>query len=153
MCGIAGIYAYHYAANPVDRMELRKIRDQMAARGPDGFGEWYSSDERVGFGHRRAFGLWDAEKSALLLARDPYGIKPLYYADDGWTLRFASQVKALLAGGKVSREPEPAGWVGYCLFGSVPEPFTTYQEIRALPRPQPSWSTDCARPMPGSRPK
>src|SRR5262249_32497134 len=63
-----------------------------------------------------AFGLWDAEKSALLLARDPYGIKPLYYADDGWTLRFASQVKALLAGGKVSRDPEPAGWVGYCLF-------------------------------------
>jgi asparagine synthetase B (glutamine-hydrolysing) len=50
-----------------------------------------------------AFGLWDAEKSALLLARDPYGIKPLYYADDGWTLRFASQVKALLAAGKISR--------------------------------------------------
>ena len=80
-----------------------------------------------------AFGLWDAEKSALLLARDPYGIKPLYYADDGWTFRFASQVKALLAGGKVSRNQEPAGWVGFCLFGSVPEPFTTYQEIRALP--------------------
>jgi hypothetical protein len=53
MCGIAGIYAYHYAANPVDRAELRKIRDHMAARGPDGSGEWYSSDERVGFGHRR----------------------------------------------------------------------------------------------------
>lgn len=35
----------------------------------------------------------------LLLARDPHGIKPLYYADDGGTLRFASQVKALLAGG------------------------------------------------------
>ena len=77
-----------------------------------------------------AFALWDAEKQALLLARDPYGIKPLYYADDGWTLRFASQVKALLAGQKVSRNPEPAGWVGFCLFGSVPEPFTTYQEIR-----------------------
>src|SRR5262249_35545270 len=64
-----------------------------------------------------AFGLWDAEKNGLLLARDPYGIKPLYYADDGWTLRFASQVKALLAGGKISRDPEPAGWVGVCAGG------------------------------------
>ena len=213
MCGIAGIYAYHYAANAVDRAELRRIRDHMAARGPDGLGEWYSQDERVGFGHRRltiidlsergaqpmmsadgklvvtfngeiynyrqlraaletrgcvfrtqtdtevllhlyaekgeamvndlrgmfAFGLWDAERNALLLARDPYGIKPLYYADDGWTLRFASQVKALLAGGKVSRNQEPAGWVGFCLFGSVPEPFTTYQEIRALPAGSTLW--------------
>ena len=213
MCGIAGIYAYHYAANAVDRAELRRIRDHMAARGPDGVGEWYSQDERVAFGHRRltiidlsergaqpmtsadgklvvtfngeiynyrqlrvaleargrtfrtqtdtevllhlyaekgeamvnylrgmfAFGLWDSEKNALLLARDPYGIKPLYYADDGWTLRFASQVKALLAGGKVSSNHEPAGWVGFCLFGSVPEPFTTYQEIRALPAGSTLW--------------
>src|SRR5262247_958670 len=213
MCGIAGIYAYHYAANPVDRAELQRIRDHMAARGPDGLGEWHSQDERVGLGHRRltiidlsergaqpmasadgrlvvtfngeiynyrqlrasleargytfrtqtdtevllhlypekgeamvhdlrgmfAFGLWDEEKSGLLLARDPYGIKPLYYADDGWTLRFASQVKALLAGGKVSRDPEPAGWVGFCLFGSVPEPFTTYREIRALPAGSTLW--------------
>src|SRR5437016_6698540 len=92
-------------------------------------------DRRVMF----AFAQWDAEKSALLLARDPYGIKPLYYADDGWTLRFASQVKALLAGGKISRCPEPAGWVGFCLFGSVPEPFTTYQEIRALPAGSTLW--------------
>src|SRR5205814_6330561 len=44
-----------------------------------------------------AFALWDANRKALLLARDPYGIKPLYYADDGWTLRDASPVKALLA--------------------------------------------------------
>ena len=35
--------------------------------------------------------------------------------------------------------PEPAGWVGYCLFGSVPEPFTTYQEIRALPAGSTLW--------------
>ena len=86
-----------------------------------------------------AFALWDSEKGGLLLVRDPYGIKPLYYADDGWTLRFASQVKALLAGGKVSRNQEPAGWVGFCLFGSVPEPFTTYQEIRALPAGSTLW--------------
>src|SRR5262245_51641304 len=53
MCGIAGIYAYHYAANPVDRDELVRIRDHMASRGPDGTGAWYSRDGRVGFGHRR----------------------------------------------------------------------------------------------------
>jgi asparagine synthase (glutamine-hydrolysing) len=213
MCGIAGIYAYHYAANPVEHAELRRIRDYMAARGPDGLGEWYSRDQRVALGHRRltiidlsergaqpmasadgklvitfngeiynyrqlrasletrgrkffsqtdtevllhlyaekgeamvddlrgmfAFGLWDSEKNALLLARDPVGIKPLYYADNGWSFRFASQVKALLAGGKISRSQEPAGWAGFCLFGSVPEPFTTYQEIRALPAGSTLW--------------
>jgi asparagine synthase (glutamine-hydrolysing) len=213
MCGIAGIYAYHYAANSVERSELRRIREHMAKRGPDGLGEWYSEDERVALGHRRlsiidlsergaqpmrsadgmlaitfngeiynyrelrreletkgfnfrtqsdtevllqlyaykgeamvedlrgmfAFALWDGRKKAMLLGRDPYGIKPLYYADDGWTFRFASQVKALMAGGKVSRDPEPAGWVGFYLFGSVPEPFTTFQEIRALPAGSTLW--------------
>ena len=80
-----------------------------------------------------AFGLWDARRRRLLLARDPLGIKPLYYADDGWTVRFASQAKALLAGGAVSRDPDPAGIVGFHLLGSVPEPFTVWREIRALP--------------------
>jgi asparagine synthase (glutamine-hydrolysing) len=80
-----------------------------------------------------ALAIWDEARRELFLARDPYGIKPLYTANDGWTFRFASQVKALLAGGKVSRDPEPAGLVGFHLFGSVPEPFTLYRDIRALP--------------------
>ena len=80
-----------------------------------------------------AFGLWDADKRTLLLARDPLGIKPLYWADDGWTLRFASQAKALLAGGAVSRDPDPAGIVGFHLFGSVLEPFTVWRSIQSLP--------------------
>ncbi|WP_294536062.1 asparagine synthase (glutamine-hydrolyzing) [uncultured Rhodoblastus sp.] len=79
-----------------------------------------------------AFAIWDAARENLFLARDCYGIKPLYYNDDGRTFRFASQVKALLAGGGVSREPDPAGAVGFHLFGSVPEPFTSYLNIRAL---------------------
>ena len=80
-----------------------------------------------------AFGLWDAGKRTLLLARDPLGIKPLYWADDGWTLRFASQAKALLAGGAVPRDPDPAGIVGFHLFGSVPEPLTVWRGIHTLP--------------------
>ncbi|HZT88960.1 MAG TPA: asparagine synthase (glutamine-hydrolyzing) [Stellaceae bacterium] len=80
-----------------------------------------------------AFAIWDNLREELFLARDPYGVKPLYTANDGWVFRFASQVKALLAGGAVSRDPEPAGVVGFHLFGSVPEPFTLYREIRSLP--------------------
>jgi asparagine synthase (glutamine-hydrolysing) len=92
-----------------------------------------------------AFAIWDAGRRGLFLARDPYGIKPLYTTNDGWTFRFASQVKALLAGGGVSRDPEPAGHVGFYLFGSVPEPFTTYRDIRALPAGHTQW-VDAAGP-------
>ena len=48
-----------------------------------------------------AVALWDDAEGTLALARDPFGIKPLYIADDGETLRFASQVKALVASGDV----------------------------------------------------
>ena len=207
MCGIAGIFAYHSSANPVDRRELEIIRDHMERRGPDGAGTWLTPDGRIGFAHRRlsiidlseaaaqpmvstcgkfvvtfngeiynyrslrqrleqegrkfvtasdtevllhlyaskgismvnelrgmfAFALLDRHKGTILLARDPYGIKPLYYADDGRTLRFASQVKALLAGGAIDKSPDPAGLAGFNLFGSVPEPFTTFAAIKALP--------------------
>ena len=80
-----------------------------------------------------AFALWDNVKKSLLLSRDPFGIKPLYYADDGQTLKFASQVKALLAGGAVDTRPQPAGHAGFFLWGYVPEPYTLFQGIRALP--------------------
>lgn len=80
-----------------------------------------------------AFAIWDNLDRRLFLARDPYGIKPLYYSDDGKVFRFASQVKALLAGGLVSRDPEPAGHAGFYLWGSVPEPFTLYKAVKQLP--------------------
>jgi len=92
-----------------------------------------------------AFAIWDDLKQGLFLARDSYGIKPLYTANDGWTFRFASQVKALVAGGRVSRDDEPAGIVGFHLFGSVPEPFTVYREIRSLPAGHTQW-IDAAGP-------
>ena len=207
MCGIVGIYAYRANAPEIDHEELRRIRDHMAVRGPDGLGEWLSGDGRIGLGHRRlsiidlssrgfqpmqsadgrlvvtfngeiynyrtlraeletkghvfrtqsdteillelyaekgesmlqdlrgmfAFALWDSAKQKLLLARDPYGIKPLYYSDDGRTLRFASQVKALIAGGRIGSALDPAALTGFCLFGSVPEPFTIKKQVSALP--------------------
>lgn len=213
MCGINGIFAYHYAAGPATEAELLATRDHMRRRGPDGAGTWWGENRRVGLGHRRlsiidlsdrasqpmtsvdgrlaitfngeiynfpelkaeleaqgrrfrttsdtetllhlydvhgeamvhrlrgmfAFAIWDETRKGLFLARDPYGIKPLYTANDGWTFRFASQVKALLAGGKISRDPEPAGVVGFHLWGSVPAPFTMYREIRVLPAGHTQW--------------
>jgi len=78
-----------------------------------------------------AFALWDGRRKAL--ARDPYGIKPLYYADDGKTFRVASQVKALVAGGNIDTTPNPEGHAGFFLWGHVPDPHTLYRGIRAVP--------------------
>jgi asparagine synthase (glutamine-hydrolysing) len=213
MCGLNGIFAYNRSAGLPKQAELIATRDAMTARGPDGAGEWWSEERRIGLGHRRlsildlserasqpmisacgryvvvfngeiynypalrkeleaqgaifrttsdtevllhlfardgaamaaklrgmfAFAIWDAAERRLFLARDPYGIKPLYTSNDGWTFRFASQVKALLAGGGVSRDPEPAGIVGFHIWGSVPEPFTLYRDIRALPAGHSQW--------------
>ena len=85
------------------------------------------------------FGLWDEARQGLFLVRDPFGIKPLYLADDGKTIRFASQVKALLAGAAIARDEEPAGYAGFLLWGYVPEPFTLYRAIRALPAGSRLW--------------
>lgn len=86
-----------------------------------------------------AFAVWDENKKGLLLARDPFGIKPLYYADDGHNFRFASQVKALLRSQHINTAPDPAGHVGFFLWGSVPEPYTLYKGIRALPAGATLW--------------
>jgi asparagine synthase (glutamine-hydrolysing) len=80
-----------------------------------------------------ALALWDARERTLLLARDPYGIKPLYYAVERGVLRFASQVKALDAAGTLPQAIEPAAVVGFLSWGSVPEPWTWRRAIRALP--------------------
>jgi asparagine synthase (glutamine-hydrolysing) len=79
-----------------------------------------------------AFAIWDARHQCLFLARDPFGIKPLYYCDDGHTVRFASQVKALVRGNGVRLTSDPGGHVGFFIFGYVPEPRTLYRQIRGL---------------------
>lgn len=80
-----------------------------------------------------AFAIVDGRDGSMFLARDAFGIKPLYYCDDGKTFRFASQVKALLKGGAIRTTPSAAGHVGFFLWGHVPDPFTLHAEIRALP--------------------
>jgi asparagine synthase (glutamine-hydrolysing) len=80
-----------------------------------------------------AFALWDGRRRELLLVRDPFGIKPLYYSDDGWCVRVASQARALCNDARVDTRADSAGWAGFFVFGSVPEPLTVFRGIRAVP--------------------
>ncbi|HQU48933.1 MAG TPA: asparagine synthase (glutamine-hydrolyzing) [Casimicrobiaceae bacterium] len=86
-----------------------------------------------------AFVIWDRVGRRAFAARDPYGIKPLYFAETSQGALVASQVKALLATGLVSREPDLHGQAGFWLLGSVPEPRTWYRTIRALPAGHLAW--------------
>ena len=86
-----------------------------------------------------ALAIWDNLEERLFMARDPYGIKPLYYACTGKGVLVASQVKALLATGLVSHDPDAHGQAGFWMLGSVPEPHTWNREIRALPAGHCAW--------------
>ena len=86
-----------------------------------------------------AFAIWDHKKNGLFLARDHFGIKPLYYHDNGYIVRVASQVKSLVHGGGIYTQLEPAGQVGFLLWGFVPDPYTSYRGIFSLPAGHTLW--------------
>ncbi|HEX8707835.1 MAG TPA: asparagine synthase (glutamine-hydrolyzing), partial [Pyrinomonadaceae bacterium] len=79
-----------------------------------------------------AFGLWDAGRRKLLLARDRLGIKPLYYYAGRGFFLFASEVKALLESGLVPRRLDRLGLWHYLAYQSVPAPRTLVEGVRAL---------------------
>lgn len=79
-----------------------------------------------------AFAIWDAARHRLFLARDPMGIKPLYYGSSGQYFFFASEVRTILSAGWVPRRLNPAGLLNYLSFGSVCDPITLVEGITAL---------------------
>jgi asparagine synthase (glutamine-hydrolysing) len=81
-----------------------------------------------------AFAIWDTRNQELFCARDPFGIKPLYYtlAEGGNQLRFASERKALLGAGEVS-VIDPDALRRYLSFQYVPAPATMTPPVRSLP--------------------
>lgn len=83
-----------------------------------------------------AFGLFDSATSRLLLARDRFGIKPLYYATLGTqrnSLVFASEVHAIERSNLLAVESEPEAVIRFLQLGSIPAPLTTTKNIFALP--------------------
>ena len=80
-----------------------------------------------------AVALWDSRQQRLLLARDRFGIKPLYYRLAGKTLSFASELKAMLEQPGFSRAIDPQAVAAYLAFNSIPAPLTIFAEARKLP--------------------
>jgi len=80
-----------------------------------------------------AIAIWDARERRLLLARDRFGIKPLYYRVAGGALSFASELKAMLEQPGFSREIDPRAVAAYLAFNSIPAPLTIFAEARKLP--------------------
>lgn len=79
-----------------------------------------------------ALAVLDTRHRRLLLARDRCGMKPLYYAQNRSSLLFASEIKALLAGGHPA-EPDFSGIDSYLALGYVPAPRTCFRGVQKLP--------------------
>src|SRR5258706_1883931 len=84
-----------------------------------------------------AFAIWDGRPDqpnghSLFLARDRFGIKPLYIWHDDSRLLFASEVRALLASGAIQRNLSPAGLFSFLAFGSVQEPLSLINNVESL---------------------
>ena len=79
-----------------------------------------------------ALAWYDAETRSLVLARDRFGIKPLYVAAADGSIAFASEIHALVSSGLVERTVDPAGVLGYLAWGTVPPSLTCVSGVESL---------------------
>lgn len=203
MCGIAGIVDLR--GRPVSPLDVQRMTDAIAHRGPDGEGQWV--EDNVGIGHRRlsiidlspaghqpmispdhryvlsyngeiynfqeirleleakgywfrsrtdsevvlhafaewgsecvnrfngmfAFAIWDRREKTLTLARDRYGIKPVYYARWGDLLLFASEQKAILEHSGSKKVLDTKALLEYFTFQNIFTDRTLLADIKLLP--------------------
>ena len=88
-----------------------------------------------------AFGLWDADRRSLFLARDRIGVKPLYYSLDRRRVAFGSTLKAITAFGDVSREIAPEAMDLFFQMAYIPAPHSIYRAVHKL---EPGTWLECA---------
>ncbi len=122
----------------------RELRRELSALGYDFFSEgdsetilkaWHAwGEDCVARLHGMfAFAVWDAVKRVLFLARDRFGIKPLYWTADGARFRFASSTQALLEAGGVDTGIDPVALHHlFTLHAVVPAPRTVLAGVRKL---------------------
>lgn len=80
-----------------------------------------------------AFALWDRRRRLLMLARDRFGIKPLYYEIRDGRLAFASELKALALQPDFPRDVDPNALHSFLAFNSIPAPLSIFRSARKLP--------------------
>lgn len=80
-----------------------------------------------------AFAIWDALDCSLFLARDAFGIKPLYFRENAGTFYFASEVRSLIAAALMKPSIDVAGLVRFLETGSVAEDVPLVEGVRSLP--------------------
>jgi len=80
-----------------------------------------------------AFALWDSRKQRLFVARDRFGKKPLFYADAGGRLTFASELNALMASQHVVRDLDPQALDMFLSLCYIPAPWSIFRAARKLP--------------------
>jgi asparagine synthase (glutamine-hydrolysing) len=80
-----------------------------------------------------AFAIWDAPRSRLVIARDHFGIKPLYYATGSGRFACSSEVQALARCGLTTSDVDRRALAGYLAYGGVQEPLTILANVFALP--------------------
>ena len=119
------------------RIELEAIGYQFRSTGDSevvlySLAEW-GEHVLVRFNGMFAFALWDREEGTLLLARDRYGIKPLYYTHSPSLFAFGSEIKALLAQPSLTASIDKEGLVEYLTFQNFFSDRTIFADIRLLP--------------------
>jgi asparagine synthase (glutamine-hydrolysing) len=94
---------------------------------------WGPEEALSRFNGMFALAFWDNRERRIVLARDRFGEKPLFYAESGGRLLFASEIDALLAHGGVETDIDPEAVELYLTFGWIPAPWTIYRGVRKLP--------------------
>lgn len=79
-----------------------------------------------------AFALWDNKEQELIITRDPFGIKPVYYLINNDTFIFGSEIKSILTNPEVAREVDTTALYNYFTFTYVPSPYTVFKDIFKL---------------------
>jgi asparagine synthase (glutamine-hydrolysing) len=120
---------YNY---PELRRELERAGHELRTRCDTEALVHLYEEHGLGFAERLrgmfAAAIWDSRRRRLVLARDRYGIKPLYYRHVGGELRFASELRALPRG-----EIDLDALEGFLAFNSIPAPYSIFRDVRKLP--------------------